>query len=164
MENDRRFLALALAQAEEAFRKGTYPVGAVLVGPDGEVLAAGHNLVFPENDMTAHAEVVVLRQAGNRLLRDKAYKHRCTLYTSCEPCLMCTGALMNADIARTVFATADDWLGALRAMKSGTFKAERFAKMEMVAAPFPDLDRRQRELLAAWDTGRNLPGDFWLPK
>jgi tRNA(adenine34) deaminase len=102
----RRALELA-ARAAEA---GDVPVGAVVVGPGGEVLGEGWNLREAEGDPTAHAEVVAVRAAAGRLgtwrLED------CTLVVTLEPCPMCAGAVVLSRLERVVFGAWDPKLGA----------------------------------------------------
>lgn len=84
MAQHRPYLELAMAQAEQASREGTWPIGAVLVGADGQVISAGRNRFYARVDTTAHAEVDALRQAGRALL-DAPLRQECTLYTTVEP-------------------------------------------------------------------------------
>jgi len=99
----------ALELARRAAEEGEVPVGAVLVR-DGEVLGEGWNQPIQRHDPTAHAEIVALRAAGQA-----AGNYRLpgsTLYVTLEPCLMCTGAMVHARIARLVYGAADDKRGA----------------------------------------------------
>jgi len=109
---DRRdidFMALAIAQARRASGVGEVPVGAVVV-MDGEVAAAGHNRPIALNDPTAHAEILVLREAARKL---RTYRlGGATVYVTIEPCAMCIGAMVNARIARLVFGAPDEKAGA----------------------------------------------------
>jgi tRNA(Arg) A34 adenosine deaminase TadA len=108
---DERWMRHALALAERAQREDDeVPVGAVVVGADGSLLAEGWNRNITESDPTAHAEIVAMRRAG-RLLRN----HRlvdCTLYVTLEPCAMCAMAMVHARLARVVFGAADPKTGA----------------------------------------------------
>ena len=108
---DERWMRHALALAERAEREDDeVPVGAVVVGADGSLLAEGWNRNITESDPTAHAEIVAMRRAG-RLLRN----HRlvdCTLYVTLEPCAMCAMAMVHARLARVVFGAADPKPGA----------------------------------------------------
>ena len=101
---------MRLTLARQAAECGEVPVGAVLVDARGEVLAEGANAVIALNDPTAHAEVVALRAAaervGNYRLPDS------TLYVTLEPCAMCAGALVHARVKRVVFAVEDPKAGA----------------------------------------------------
>jgi len=97
---------LALGEAERAAALGEVPVGAVLVdGASGEVLARGHNLVEAENDPSAHAELLVIREAARRLGAKRLTG--ADLYVSLEPCPMCAQAIAFARLRRLVFAAYD---------------------------------------------------------
>jgi len=103
------FMQLALDQARRAWDQGEVPVGAVVVR-DGEVIATGYNQPIGSHDPTAHAEIVALRAAA-----DKLGNYRlpgCELYVTLEPCAMCSGAMMHARLARVVYAALDPKTGA----------------------------------------------------
>ncbi len=101
----------ALAQAQVAADLDEVPVGAVLVGAAGELLAIGHNQPISAHDPSAHAEIVALRAAakklGNYRLPDT------TLYVTLEPCTMCVGALVHARVGRLVYAATEPKTGAI---------------------------------------------------
>jgi tRNA(adenine34) deaminase len=107
---DQGFMQAALEQAQLAAVAGEAPVGAVLVAA-GEIVAAGHNRSVSDNDPSAHAEIVVLREAGKRLGNHRLVD--ATLYVTLEPCAMCVGAIVQARIARLVFGAYDQKAGAL---------------------------------------------------
>lgn len=86
------------------------PVGALIVGADGELLAQGSNRVISDSDPTAHAEIVALREAGRRLGNYRMPGS--TLYVTLEPCAMCAMALVHARVGRVVFAARDPKTGA----------------------------------------------------
>jgi tRNA(Arg) A34 adenosine deaminase TadA len=109
--NDDAAIALALAEAQAAALRGEVPVGAVLLSPQGEILAADGNRIVERRDPTAHAEMLVLRAAAARL--DNERLTGTTLYVSLEPCAMCAGAVSLARVARVVFAAEDPKGGAL---------------------------------------------------
>jgi tRNA(adenine34) deaminase len=107
--NDAAWMELALEQAALAAAAGEVPVGALVI-KDGEVLGRGHNRNLLDDDPTAHAEIVALRQAAARL-----GNHRltgCTMVATIEPCSMCAGALIHARIARLVYGAPDPKAGA----------------------------------------------------
>ena len=98
-------MALAFAEAEKAGWRGEVPVGAVLVGPDGAVIAVSGNEVEAGNDPTGHAEMLVLR-AGAAALGQKLLDG-CDLYVTLEPCPMCAAAIALARIRRLYFGAYD---------------------------------------------------------
>ena len=109
-DEDAAFMQVALDQAQLAASSGEAPVGAVLVA-GGDVLARGHNRTIVDNDPSGHAEIVVLREAGQA-----RGNHRLTdaiLYVTLEPCAMCVGAIVQARVARVVFGAYDPKAGAL---------------------------------------------------
>jgi tRNA(Arg) A34 adenosine deaminase TadA len=109
--NDDEAIALALAEAEAAAARGEVPVGAVLTGADGALLARDGNRILQFRDPTAHAEMLVLR-AGAALLGNERLTGT-TLYVSLEPCAMCAGAMALARVARLVFSAGDPKGGAV---------------------------------------------------
>jgi tRNA(adenine34) deaminase len=110
MHEDAFYMGEALAQAREGGAAGEVPVGAVLVGEGGVILARAHNSPIARSDPTAHAEVLVLREAAVR--RGNYRLPGTTLYVTIEPCPMCLGALLQARVARLVFGAADPKAGA----------------------------------------------------
>ena len=90
MENDIRYMQLALAEARKAYDLDEIPVGCVVVA-DGQVVGRGHNLTEMLADVTAHAEMQAITAATNTL--GGKYLSQCTLYVTLEPCVMCAGAI-----------------------------------------------------------------------
>jgi tRNA(adenine34) deaminase len=105
-----RLMEEALLEANKALEKGEVPVGAVLVGPDGEILARGYNQPIFLNDPTAHAEIIVLREAG--AFSGNYRLTGTTLVVTIEPCIMCMGAAINARVSGLVFGAFDSKAGA----------------------------------------------------
>ncbi len=108
--DDFLYMGEALAMAREALAAGEVPVGAVLVGEGGEILARAHNQPITLKDPTAHAEVLVLRQAASLLGNYRL--PGMSLYVTIEPCIMCLGAMLQARIGRLIFGAADPKGGA----------------------------------------------------
>jgi len=108
-------MRLALAEAEAAAREGEVPVGAVILQSD-TVISRDHNRILQRNDPTAHAEMLVIKQAteqlGMRFLDD------CRLYVTLEPCAMCAGAMVLARLPRLVFGAADVKTGACGSLRN----------------------------------------------
>ena len=109
VDADAHFMQLALAEAQAAARAGEVPVGAVVV-QGGQVIATGRNAPVDGHDPTAHAEIVALRAAAQRLGNYRL--DGCTLYVTLEPCAMCSGAMLHARLARVVFGAAEPKTGA----------------------------------------------------
>ena len=108
MENDTRYMTMALAEAQKAFAIGEVPVGCVIVA-DGQVVGRGHNLTETLADVTAHAEMQAITAATNTL--GGKYLTQCTLYVTVEPCVMCAGAIGWAQVQRVVYGASDEKRG-----------------------------------------------------
>ena len=108
MENDTRYMTMALAESKKAFAMGEVPVGCVIVA-DGQVVGRGHNLTETLADVTAHAEMQAITAATNTL--GGKYLTQCTLYVTVEPCVMCAGAIGWAQVKRLVYGASDEKRG-----------------------------------------------------
>lgn len=106
--DDSSLMRKALEEAKKAAREGEVPVGAVLI-VDGRIFK-GHNRVIKDSDPTAHAELVVLREASRTVGNYRISE--ASLIVTLEPCLMCAGAIVHARIARLVFGARDERYGA----------------------------------------------------
>lgn len=109
-KRDKVFMETAIEEALKARSEGEVPVGAVLVGADGEVVSRGYNQTIGQCDPSAHAEVLTLREAGRVLGNYRLLSS--TLYVTIEPCVMCMGAVIHARVARLVFGAHDPKWGA----------------------------------------------------
>ncbi|MCA0920559.1 nucleoside deaminase [Pseudooceanicola nanhaiensis] len=101
----RSHMQIALDEAQAAGRRGEVPVGAVLLSPEGAVLARDGNRTRELNDPTAHAEILVIRAACAALGQERL--PGCDIYVTLEPCPMCAAAISNARIARVYYGAAD---------------------------------------------------------
>lgn len=108
MENDTRYMQIALSEAQKAYAMGEVPVGCVIVA-DGQIVGRGHNLTETLADVTAHAEMQAITAAAGSL--GGKYLSQCTIYVTVEPCIMCAGAIGWAQIHRVVYGTADEKRG-----------------------------------------------------
>lgn len=149
-QEDAAWMELALEQAALAAQAGEVPVGALVI-KDGEIIGRGHNCNLLDNDPTAHAEIVALRQAAARV-----GNHRlsgCILFSTIEPCSMCAGALIHARIARLVYGAADVKAGAAGSVLAVLNHPRLNHKMEITAgilsercsAVIQDFFRQKRE-------------------
>lgn len=107
-------MRLALAEASKAETHGDVPIGAVVLGPDGAVLAAAGNERELHGDPTAHAEVVAIRRAAAALGEWRLSD--CTLVVTLEPCTMCAGAIVGARVGHLVFGAFDEKAGAVASL------------------------------------------------
>lgn len=111
--NDDFYMNLALEEARKAAEIGEVPIGAVLV-MEGEVIAAAHNRRETWHDATAHAEIIVIREACQKLNRWRLTGS--TLYVTIEPCPMCAGALVMSRVDRLVYGSTDYKAGAVESL------------------------------------------------
>ena len=109
LDADRRWMGLALREAERAYEAGEVPIGAVVV-KGSRIVGRGHNLVERLKDPTAHAEILAISAACETL--GSKFLDGCTLYVTLEPCPMCAGALVWARLDRLVFGALDEKAGA----------------------------------------------------
>ncbi|MDP1809150.1 MAG: tRNA adenosine(34) deaminase TadA [Actinomycetota bacterium] len=109
LDFDKEFMTLAIEEAQHALSKDEVPIGAVIV-KDGHVVARAHNLRVAWQDVTAHAEMLALKEACERLKNWRLMG--CTIYVTMEPCPMCAGAIQQARLARLVYGIADPKAGA----------------------------------------------------
>ena len=114
MMTDKEFMSLALEEALKAYQEGEVPIGAVLVSGDGILICAEHNRIEQLHDATAHAEILTLREASQKLNRRRLTD--CTLYSTVEPCAMCAGALVLCRVKRLVYGAVDSKFGAAESL------------------------------------------------
>ena len=138
---DEAFMYEALREAEQAAADGEVPVGAILVH-EHTVVARGRNTRERQQDPTAHAELIVIREAAERLQSWRLTGT--TLYVTLEPCLMCAGAMLQARIPRLVFSTWDPKAGACGSL----FALHEDTRLNhQIAVTYGILEDESRELL-----------------
>jgi tRNA(Arg) A34 adenosine deaminase TadA len=115
--DDERYLRRAIELAAAGRAAGDAPFGSLLVGPDGDVLVEDHNTVLSDNDICAHPELKLAKWAARELSPGVAAAT--TMYTSTQPCGMCSGAIDRSGLGRVVFALSNEQFAALKA--SGGF-------------------------------------------
>lgn len=113
-EKDEFWMRRAIEAAEKARDLDEVPIGACLIDVNGELLAIAGNRTIVSNDPTAHAEILVLREAGAKIGNYRLTET--VLYTTIEPCAMCAGALVNARVERLVFGAHDERFGAVESV------------------------------------------------
>jgi len=141
----------ALEEAKKALKMGEVPVGAVLAGPDGEIIARDCNRSITLKDPTAHAEILTLRKGG------KAYNNYrlndATLVVTIEPCIMCMGAALNARIARLIFGTFDPRAGAAGSLYDMSVDKRLSHRIEVISGV---REKECRDLLQGFFRRRRL--------
>lgn len=106
--NDQQFMKEAILQAEQGAAAGDIPVGAIVV-KDGEVIGKGYNRKFITGDPTDHAEMIAMKDAADHIGDWRL--NGCTLYSTAEPCIMCSGAILHYRIDRVVFGVLEPKFG-----------------------------------------------------
>ncbi|WP_106477532.1 tRNA adenosine(34) deaminase TadA [Phytohalomonas tamaricis] len=109
MASDEFYMFRALDQAHLGLQQGEVPIGAVVVDANGDIIGAGFNAPVSSHDPSSHAELNAMRDAAIRLGNYRLLD--CTLYVTLEPCMMCTGAIINARIRRLVYGAAEPKTG-----------------------------------------------------
>ncbi|MFH1541151.1 MAG: tRNA adenosine(34) deaminase TadA [Elusimicrobiota bacterium] len=107
--SDNFFIKEALKEAKKALKKGEVPVGCIIV-KDNKIISRAHNLTIKKNDPTAHAEILAIKKAAQKIGNYRLTN--CDLYVTIEPCLMCAGGAIWARIKRIIFGVYDDKSGA----------------------------------------------------
>ncbi|QHE60551.1 nucleoside deaminase [Rossellomorea vietnamensis] len=156
MLNHRFFLELALEEAEKALNDHTYPVGAVIVDENQNIISTGRNRVHSHQDATAHAEMDAIRNAGSSIFKAKIEGETLTIYTTVEPCLMCTGGILFSKIRRVVWLVNDGagFGGYKRVNASGIFE-RKLNEVDVLEEPYADLKSKQLELMRRWEENPN---------
>lgn len=138
----------ALALAEQAAALGEVPVGAVVYQPDGRVLAEAHNRRELDQDPTAHAEMLALREAARALGSWRL--DGCSLAVTLEPCPMCAGAMVNARLPRLVYGADDPKMGCVRTLHALCTEPRFNHRLEVVAGVLAeDCGRVLKQFFAA---------------
>ena len=134
--DDERYLRLALAEADAARNAGDPPFGSVIVDAEGKVLATARNTTLSERDVAAHPEMTLARWVSKHVETGAA---SITMYTSCQPCVMCDSAIVRAGLGRVVFALSGEQLAALKAQGP---PAPETAAVNYIGPALPEEARR----------------------
>lgn len=147
MTLDEEFMEKALEQARIAAENGEVPVGAIVVGKNGEIIAEAHNRREELRSPTAHAELLAIEAAARKLKTRRLSD--CTLYVTLEPCPMCAGAIINAGLKRVVYGAFDEKNGACASVV--TLFDEKFTHIPLVRSRV--LEKRCGEILSDFFSG-----------
>ncbi|MEN9260802.1 MAG: nucleoside deaminase [Thermostichus sp. HHBFW_bins_43] len=152
-QGHRAWMQLALEEATRAGAAGEIPVAALVVGPGEQLLALSGNRRERDRDPTAHAEILALRQAGQRLGNWQLLG--CRLYVTLEPCPMCAGAISQARLALVIYGADDPKAGALRSVLNLPDSKASFHRPEVMGGV---CEAECRQLLQRWFLGlRGIP-------
>ena len=154
MNEDEKWMKIAISEANLAKNEGEIPVGAVLI-QNAKLIAKAHNQPILNHDPTAHAEVEVLRKAGRKL---KNYRFSgSTLYVTLEPCAMCLGAIMHARIERIVFGASDPKTGVCGSKTDLTAESFFTHKVKVNGGV---LEEENKEILQSFFKSRRKENNF----
>ena len=155
-EQDLAFLRRSFDVARRSREAGDHPFGSVLVGPAGEVLREqGNGFSSEGGDRTAHAERLLSSWAAKTF--DLDYLQRCTLYSSAEPCAMCSGAIYWAGIGRVVYGQSE------KGLKAQTGAHDENPTLDLPCRVVFEAGQRPTEVVGPWleDEAAQLQADFW---
>ena len=131
MQNNEELMRAALDVARIASQSGDVPVGAIVINAEGVVVGKGFNEREANNDPTAHAEIVAIRNAASRL--QKSRLDGCTLIVTLEPCAMCAGAIAQSRISKVIFGAWDEKAGAVGSVWDVLRDPRSIFKVEVVS-------------------------------
>jgi tRNA(adenine34) deaminase len=137
----QRWMARSIELATNAGNAGEVPVGAIIVSPDGAIIAEGENRRERDRDPTAHAEIVAMRAAGVSL--NSWHLDRCTLYVTLEPCPMCAGAIVAARVGLLVYGADDAKTGSVRTVLNIPDSAASYHKLTVIGGILESTCRQQ---------------------
>ena len=146
MIDSKKFLTIAIREAENSMKLGSGPIGAVIVDKKGKILAKGFNRTKIENDPTAHAEVVCMRKASKFIL-ERFHSEETYLFTTLEPCFACGFFLVRTNIRNVVWALNDPYYGGMSHLKKSKKLSNDFKKIKCIEEPFTDLREQSRVLM-----------------
>ena len=131
MQNNEELMRAALDVARIAPQTGDVPVGAIVINAEGVIIGKGFNEREANNDPTAHAEIVAIRNATSRL--QKSRLDGCTLIVTLEPCAMCAGAIAQSRISKVIFGAWDEKAGAVGSVWDVLRDPRSIFKVEVVS-------------------------------
>jgi len=134
-QHDQKWMTYAMSLADKAESLGEIPVGAVIV-KDNEIVAEGWNLSIINHDACAHAEIMAIQSAGQKIQNYRLID--CTLYVTLEPCAMCAGALVHARVKRLVYGAGDYKTGAAGSVFNLVQSEQLNHQLEVTAGIFAD--------------------------
>jgi tRNA(adenine34) deaminase len=152
-EQIRKYLEKTIELAKESLEKGNYPIGSIVLNNEGDIIAQDYNENTTQNDITAHAEILCIRQAGLRLSKDNLEEN--ILFTSLEPCYGCSFFIARTNIKRIYWALEDPHKGGIGDLKGEPMFKDFFTNIELTSEPYDDLKNRSRELMRSYFLSKN---------
>ncbi|MFA5828654.1 MAG: nucleoside deaminase [Candidatus Shapirobacteria bacterium] len=144
-EQIRKYLELSIDLAKEGFEKDNYPIGSIIVNSQGNIIAKGFNENTTQKDITAHAEILCIRQSGLALSKDATGEN--ILFTSLEPCFGCSFFIARTNIKKIYWALEDPHRGGIGDLKSEIMFKDFFPNIELVSEPYEDLKGQSKDLM-----------------
>lgn len=154
----RLFLEETIKEAEVALKEGNYPIGSIVVSPQGEIVASCRNENITKNDISAHAEILCLRKLGIKKL-SKDTKDDYYLFTSLEPCGGCGFFIARTNIRVIYMTSIDPYKPGVTELKKTEKFASNFKNLELVICDFPDLAIKSRHLMRDYLVARGRTED-----
>lgn len=147
-EQIKKYLEKTIELAKESLEKGNYPIGSIIVNNEGNVVAQGYNENTTQKDITAHAEILCIRQAGLTLSKDNPEEN--ILFTSLEPCYGCSFFIARTNIKKIYWALEDPHKGGIGDLKKEPMFSDFFPNIELIPEPYDDLKNQSRELMRSF--------------
>lgn len=142
MQEDIYYMKLALKEANKALKRNEVPIGAIIV-KEGKIIAKAYNRKTLDNIATYHAEIIAIQKACKKL--KTWYLDECTLYTTVEPCQMCTGAIIQSRISKVAYGTKNEAFGQLSKEKNLKIKVIDNILKEECSNILSNFFKKQRE-------------------
>lgn len=137
----RHFLELTIIEAEKANDEGNYPIGSIVIDNSLNIISQKKNQCSTDNDITAHAEILNLREIGMNK------KDELIMFSSLEPCFGCSFFIARSPIVKIYSALKDPHKGGIGDLKNQSQFDGFFEKIELITEPFEDLKEKSRELM-----------------
>ena len=141
----RTYLELTMEQARKTLEHGNYPIGSLIVNSEGTILTQDSNQCSTYHDVTAHAEMISIGNAGDRVFKHVNLNH--FLFSSLEPCYGCSFFIARTNITTVYFALKDPHKGGISDLKLNPEFESYFSKIELSCEPFDDLREESRALM-----------------
>jgi tRNA(adenine34) deaminase len=153
----RHFLEISIQEAEKAFEEGNYPIGSLIVDKKGTILSQKRNQCSTFDDVTAHAEILNLREVGMKK------NDGLIMFSSLEPCYGCSFFIDRSEIIKIYSALKDPHKGGMSDLKSQSHFSDFFNKVELINEPFEELKEKSKNLMKEYfiKLGREDKAEFY---